>query len=171
MPLIEVTDTGTNTMPTPTPRATSPGRTPVPYEELSEAVDSTAGGGGHECQAGCRDCPRGRVSQQVPGDHGADGDGECEREERDAGFERGESEHRLDEDRGEKHRPDEDAGHAEHHRSADTSAVQLPDVRREQRRRRAPFEGQESVMRTPETASPATVRREAQPWVPLAPRA
>ena len=143
MPAIEVTETGTKTMPTPSPRADSPGRMSVAKCAPLVAVDSTSDAATAMTQAGGGDDAGREVAQQVPRHDRAGGDGERERQERDAGLQGGEAEHGLQEDRGQEDGADQDTGDAEHDRGARDQGVELPDVRREQRLGRPPLELEE----------------------------
>ena len=132
MPAIEVTETGTKTMPMPRPIAEQAGK------QVGGVVGGAGGGGeqdgsgGGDQQSGRGDAARRHVLEQVAGHDGADGDGEGERQEGESRFQGGVSEDGLQEDRHQEHGADEDAGDAEHHGGAGDEGLELPHVRGEQ---------------------------------------
>ena len=172
MPAIEVTETGTKTMPMPRPIAEQTGK------QVGDVVRGAGGGGdqdgsaGGDQQPGGGDAARRHVLEQVAGHHGADGDGEGERQEGEAGLQGGVAEDRLQEDRHQEDGADEDAGDAEHDGGAGHQGLELPHVRGEQRLARALLDLQEG--RHQERLRHRVLPRswtDHQPWVAVPPRA
>ena len=134
MPAIEVTETGTKTMPMPRPDRRA-GREAGRWRSARElvAVESRTAAAA-VISSPVVAMPRGDTwLEQVAGHHGADGDGEGERQEGEPGLQGGVAEDRLQEDRGQEDGADQDAGDAEHHGGAGDEGLELPHVRGEQR--------------------------------------
>ena len=173
MPAIAVTDTGTNTMPTPEADDDQPGQ-------------DVGGEGGvrrwpwasRTAPPATRTRPTAAMARGVPwaraclASDGADGDGQGERHEREAGADGGVAQDGLDEDRGEEDGADEDAGDAEHHGRAGDQRLHLPGVRRDERVGGASLEADErGGQHGGDPASETSTRAESQPCCSVAPSA
>lgn len=133
IPAIAVTDTETNTMPTPSPKVAKPGHHVGQIARAVRRGGEQPGTRSGDSEANDRDVARGRARQELAGNVRAGRDGQRQWQERDACAECGEPEHGLEEDRRQKHSANQDGADPEHHGCPGNQCPDRPGVRRNER--------------------------------------